>query len=78
MKQYWPCAECKRGDGIGFDPLFTYDAAGSLEVAMKQFSIWKYHYKYDMVKCWIDVYEDSKKLGTEEVWMDDIEDYREG
>lgn len=75
MRVYWPCAESRRKDGIGFDHLFTHNAADSLEAAMRQLSVWKYEYAYDLVKCWIDMYDDGVKLGTKEVEVDDIKDY---
>ena len=56
--------------------MYTSDAVDSLNAAMETLAVWKYDYCFDLVKCWIDVYENGKKLGVEEVWMDDIQDYR--
>lgn len=79
MKQYWPMAIRKKDYGLGCvdtEPLFVSNGVDSLNAAMETLAVWKYDYCFDLVKCWIDVYENGKKLGTEEVWMDDIQDYR--
>ena len=63
MKLYWPCAVRRKEDGAE-EPLFTYDAALSLAEARKQISLWKDWYHYNIVKCWVDEYENGVNLRT--------------
>lgn len=61
MKQYWPNAT--RITAFGDTELIsTYDAADTLQTAAKQFGIWRDSYKYKLTNCWIDVFEDGRKV----------------
>ena len=62
MKTYWPCAIRKTSDGTEYT-ISTYDSCFSLEEAQKMFNLWRDYYKYNIVKFWVDVYEDGVKRG---------------
>ena len=59
MKTYWPCAIIML-DGTK-ETISTYDSCFSLEEAHKVFNLWRDYYKYNIVECWVDVYDDVKK-----------------
>lgn len=63
MIQYWPNAERITAFG-DTERISTYDGADTLQIAAKQFGIWRDHYKYKLTRCWIDVYWNGIKTGT--------------
>ncbi len=65
MKQYWPNATrlCITPTG-STEHLSTYDAADTMQTALKQFEIWRDQYKFKLLRCWIDVYEDGQKIDS--------------
>lgn len=60
MKTYWPCAIIRLSDGTE-NTISTYDSCFSLEEAQEMFNLWRDYYKYNIVECWVDVYDDVKK-----------------
>lgn len=62
MKQYWPGAVYLKNDRL--ERAFTYDAMNTLADARQQIETWKDWYKFDVRKCWVDVYEHGIKTET--------------
>ena len=62
MKTYWPCAIRILSDGTE-EIISTYDSCFSFEEAQKMFNLWRDYYKYNIIECWIDVYENGIKRG---------------
>lgn len=62
MKQYWPGAAYLKNDRL--DRLFAYDAVNTLAEARQTIETWKDWYKFDIRKCWVDVYEHGIKTET--------------
>lgn len=62
MKLYWPCGIYLKENRL--DRLFTYDAVNTLAEARQTIETWKDWYKFDVRKCWVDVYEHGIKTET--------------
>ena len=62
MKLYWPCGIYLKENRLG--RLFTYDAENTLAEARQTIETWKDWYKFDVRKCWVDVYEHGIKTET--------------
>lgn len=62
MKQYWPCGIYLKENRL--ERAFTYDSMLSLAEARQQIETWKSWYKFDVRKCWVDVYEHGVKTET--------------
>jgi len=52
---YWPCAILIKKDGTE-EQISTYDSFGTEEEARKQFDVWKNGYKFELGRCWIELY----------------------
>ena len=63
MKQYWPCAIRLTEEG-NEERVSTYDSCFRLEQARNQIELWKSWYKYNINRCWVDVYENTTKQIT--------------
>ena len=61
MKVYWPCAIRLRDDGTE-ETLFTYDSTLKWKLALETLKNWRGAYKFNLVRCWVDVYEGDKKV----------------
>ena len=62
MKLYWPCGIYLKENRL--DRLFTYDVVNTLAEARQTIETWKDWYKFDVRKCWVDVYEHGIKTET--------------
>ena len=56
MILYFACADRIKDDGTK-EQISTYEGTITEEEARKQFAIWTEHYKFQLWKCWIDLYD---------------------
>ena len=63
MKLYWPGAVYLTKENR-LERAFTYDAANTLAEARQTIETWKDWYKFDVRKCWVDVYDHGVKTET--------------
>lgn len=63
MKQYWPNAVIVFPDGEQRTQS-TYDS-GSMKQARETFRVWLDIYKFNLLRCWVDVYENGEKVGVD-------------
>lgn len=63
MKLYWPCAVRLTKEGEE-EYVSTYDSTLTIDKARQQIELWKDWYHYNIIRCWVDEYENSVKLRT--------------
>ena len=63
MTEYWPHATIVNEQGYSkSDFLYTYSACKNIEEAIDAIKTWRDHYKYHILKAWINVdYDDGSK-----------------
>ena len=63
MRFYWPCAVMRNSKGEE-ERLFTYEAVTSLQKASDQIILWRDGYGFNIIKSWVDVYENGDRIMT--------------